>query len=228
MHNRLIRGIGVFGAFALVAACSKGDKKADSAAVADSIARANAATTPPPPAAAAPLTDANIFALMDEANMADSANGSKASTNATKADVKAFGRDMMRDHHKLRADGQALAKKLNITPAPPANDSLPAMAQRMGDALNAAAKGAAWDKAYIDGEVTMHQNVLSLLQSAQTAAQDTSLKAAIGKAIPLIQAHLTKAQSIQSKLGSSTSADSAKGSGAAKPDSAKATGAAKP
>jgi len=71
------------------------------------------------------------------------------------------------------------------------------------------AKGAAWDKAYIDNEVAVHQSVLSLLQSAQSAAQDTSLKALITKAQPLIQAHLTKAQDIQSKLGSAATADTA-------------------
>jgi putative membrane protein len=199
----LTRVIGVLGATALVAACSKGDKKADSTAAADSAAKANAAAPPataPAPAPAA-LTDANIFALMDEANAADSTTGSMAAKNGTAADVKAFGRDMMRDHHKLRADGQALAKKLNITPAPPAGDSLPAMAQSISSKLNAATKGADWDKTYIDGEVNVHQYVLSLLQTAQGAAQDTSLKGAITKAIPLIQAHLTKAQSIQTKLG---------------------------
>jgi putative membrane protein len=212
----LTRVIGVLGATALVAACSKGDKTADSTAAADSTARANAAGAPvttQPAATPAPLTDANIFALMDEANAADSTAGNVAATKGTAASVKAFARDMMRDHHKLRADGQALAKKLNITPAPPTGDSLPAMAQKESSDLSSAAKGADFDKKYIDDEVGAHQAVLATLQSAQGAAQDSSLKKAITQAIPLIQAHLTKAQSIQSKLGSGTPAagDSTKG-----------------
>jgi putative membrane protein len=213
----LTRVIGVLGATALVAACSKGDKTADSTAAADSTARANAAgapaTTQPAATTSAPLTDANIFALMDEANAADSTAGSVAATKGTAASVKAFARDMMRDHHKLRADGQALAKKLNITPAPPAGDSLPAMVQKESGDLSSAAKGADFDKKYIDDEVGAHQAVLATLQSAQGAAQDSSLKKAITQAIPLIQAHLTKAQDIQSKLGSGTPAagDSTKG-----------------
>jgi len=67
-------------------------------------------------------------------------------------------------------------------------------------------KGAAWDSAYIAHEVAVHQTVLSTLQAAQSAAQDTSLKALITKAIPNIDAHLKKAQSIQSKLGGSAAA----------------------
>jgi len=164
-----------------------------------------AAATPTPPPAPA-LTDANIAALLDEANAADSANGSLAASKGTAASVKQFGRMMAHDHHELRKQGQDLAKKLNLTPQAPANDTLPAMAQKLSDSLKATPKGAAFDKLYIDDEVAVHQYVQGLLQTAQGAAQDTSLKALITKAQPLIQAHLTKAQDIQSKLGSSTAA----------------------
>jgi putative membrane protein len=200
MSIRSNRGIALLGAFALVAACSKGDTKADSAAVADSIAKASAAATPAPAPAAPALNDANIFALLDEANMTDSAGGAMAATKATNSDVRAFGKEMARDHHALRKGGADLAKKLNITPAPPAGDTLPAAAQKGADAMTQMAKGADWDKAYIDHEVAVHQSVLALLQTAQGAAQDASLKAMITKAQPLIQAHLDNAQKIQTKL----------------------------
>jgi putative membrane protein len=210
MLTRATRGISLLGVCALSAACSKGGSKVDSAAMADSAAQAAAAATPAPVAVV--LTDANIFALLDEANAADSAAGSIAATKGTAASVKEFGRLMMKDHHTLRKGAQDLAKKLNITPAAPSNDTLPAAAQRMADALNAQPKGAAWDKTYIDGEVAAHQAVLALLTTAESAAQDTSLKSAIGKAKPAIQGHLDKAQAIQTKLGAtaSTSVDGKK------------------
>jgi putative membrane protein len=178
-------------------------------AAADSAAKANAAAAPPPAPAPAQLNDANIAALLDEANAADSADGQLASTKGTAASVKDFGRQMMRDHHSLRKQGQDLAKKLNLTPQPPANDTLPATAKKMHDSLSAMAKGAAWDKAYIDHEVAVHQFVQSLLQTAQGAAQDTSLKALITKAQPNIQGHLAKAQDIQGKLGNAPAAGTA-------------------
>jgi putative membrane protein len=205
MSMRLARSIAVIGTCALWAACAKGGNNADSTAAADSAAK-NAAATPTTTAAPAPapLTDANIAALLDEANMADSAWGAIAVKKGTAASVKDFGHMMERDHHALRKAGQDLAKKLNLTPTPPANDTLPQTLQKMSDSLNAQAKGAAWDKAYIDHEVAVHQSVVSLLQTAQGAAQDTSLKALITKAIPNVQAHLTKAQDIQGKLGNAT------------------------
>ena len=205
MSMRLARSIAVIGTCVLWAACSKSGDKTDSTAAADSAAKAQAAsptTTAPAPA----LTDANIAALLDEANMADSVWGNIAAKKGTAAPVKDFGKMMERDHHTLRKQGQDVAKKENITPAAPANDTLPNALKTMSDSFNAQAKGAAWDQAYMNHEVAVHQTVVSLLQTAQGAAQDTALKALITKAIPAVQAHLTKAQQIQGNLGNATPA----------------------
>jgi putative membrane protein len=70
-------------------------------------------------------------------------------------------------------------------------------------------KGAAWDKAYIDHEVSYHQAVIQTAQTAQAAAQNAELKDLITKAIPNIQAHLTKAQDIQTKLNAAPAAATA-------------------
>jgi putative membrane protein len=186
-------------AAALVVACAKADNAGDSARLADSSAVAATATAAVTPSAPA-LTDANIVAMLDAANVADSSHGSIAAARGTNAEVKAFGRDMMRDHHALRVAGQDLATKLSITPQIPASDTTAAHASKMADSLNAQARGAAWDKAYIDHEVAMHQAVLSTAQTAAGVTQNAELKALIEKAAPNIQAHLDHARQIQSKL----------------------------
>jgi putative membrane protein len=145
-------------------------------------------------------TDANIFAILDEANMADSSGGAIASTKGTASAVRSFGKDMMRDHHTLRAQGATLAKKLNITPQAPSDDPLASDIQKNSETLNSTAKGKDFDKAYIDGEVDMHKKVLETATKAADQTQNTELKNLIQKAAPLIQAHLTKAESIQKTL----------------------------
>jgi putative membrane protein len=195
--NKLVAALSI----AVLAACAKGDNSAyDSAGTADTAAAASATANPSTTTPA--LTDANIAALLDEANAADSAAGKIASTKGTNADVKAFGVLMMKDHHALRKAGQDLVTKLNVTPTPPANDSLPIKAQMISDSLNATAKGPAFDKWYIDNEVMMHQQVLGLIDQALGAAQNAELKDLLTKARPNIEAHLKRAQDIQTKLGS--------------------------
>jgi putative membrane protein len=187
-------------AAALVAACSKSDRAADSARTTDSATAAASATPAATTPATPTLSDPNIVAYLDAANMTDSASGSIAAAKGTNAEVKSFGRDMMRDHHALRVAGQDLAKKLNITPQPAPNDTTQAHASKVADSLNAQPRGAAWDKAYIAQEITAHESVLSNAQTALGATQNAELKALIQKAAPNIQAHLDHAKQIQSKL----------------------------
>jgi len=93
-------------------------------------------------------------------------------------------------------------KKLNVTPQMPAGDTSGTAAKRMLDSLTAMPKGAAWDKAYIAYEIGYHQALKDIATKALAQAQNAELKALITKAAPIIQAHLDKAQAIQTKLGS--------------------------
>ena len=154
-------------------------------------------------ASASKLSDANIVALLDEANKADSAAGALAATKGTSADVKQFAKMMMGEHHSLRVQGQQLAKKLGVAPEAPANDPVAPMAQQEMSSLQSTPKGAEFDRAYINQEVTVHKAVKDLLDTAKGDAQNEELKALIGKAQPVIQKHLDKAESIQKKLSPS-------------------------
>src|SRR2546423_6330106 len=184
-------------------ACSKKDNygadttgAASSTAMGDTSAMNAASTTP----SGGNWSDANIVALLDEANMADSSAGSIAATKGTSSSVRDFAKRMERDHHQLRAQGQALAKKLNITPAAPSDDPVMPMAQNETNTLNSTAKGKDFDKAYVDAEVNVHKAVLDLATKAAGQTQTAELKNLIRKAAPVIKAHLDLAESIQKKL----------------------------
>jgi putative membrane protein len=155
-------------------------------------------------AANAPLSDANIVALLDEANQADSAAGAFALKKASDPGVKTFAKMMMGEHHALRVQGQALAKKLKVTPEPPASDPVKAAGATEMSALEAAGSGATFDRAYIDQEVTIHKAVLDLAEKAHGDTQTAELKSLIEKAKPVIQKHLDRAEALQKSLGKAT------------------------
>lgn len=183
----------------VVVACSKKENYADTTAVSTGSGDTSAMAADTP-AALGNWTDDNIFALLDEASMADSAGGAIAATKGTASAVRDFAKQMMRDHHQLRARGEALAKKLKITPAPPSDDPVMSDSQKHMDILNSTAKGKDFDKAYIDGEVDIHKKVLELAVKAAGQTQNTELKNLIQKAAPVIQSHLDKAEAIQKAL----------------------------
>ena len=194
--------IAAIGVALALAACAKTDK---SATTSDSAAGAMASDSSAMNAPATPaLSDANIVAFLDGANVTDSAAGKIATTKGTSADVKTFGKLMVGEHHALRVAGLDFAKKASITPEPRAGDTSKADADAYIKSLNDTPKGAAWDKAYIDHEVTAHEQVLQTATDAKNATQNVELKALIDKATPVVQHHLDRAKDIQKKLTPAT------------------------
>ena len=177
---------------AALAACTAGDDNAEENRTTDTAG--GTVTAEPLPTQ---LTDANIVAVLDAANVADSAGGKLASTKGTSADVRNYGKLMMSEHHMLREQGQQVAKAANITPMPPAGDQTQSKAEQNQKMLNDMQKGAAWDKMYIDHEVEMHEQVLQTARQAHGQAQNAELKA-------MIEKHLERAREIQQKLTPTT------------------------
>lgn len=196
----------------LVTACGKkgGDAMSDTTAMRMDSTGANAMMSPDSTGAMGgmrdsmggmtAMSDANILYMLDQANMADSAEGAIAATKGTSKDVRDFGKEMMKEHHDLRKDGQDLAQKLNITPVASASDQSAAEAQSAQANLNSTAQGPAWDKAYIDAQVVEHQKVLASATAAAAQAQNPELKDMIGKAASKVQKHLDHALELQKKL----------------------------
>jgi putative membrane protein len=73
----------------------------------------------------------------------------------------------------------------------------------MIDNLNAASPQD-FDKTYMDQQVAAHEETLTLLKGYSENGDDPGLKAAAGKAAPMVQEHLDRAKAIQAKLGSAT------------------------
>jgi putative membrane protein len=196
------RAAAVAASMLLVIAGCKDRRSNDMASTgADTAAGGMAAADTARQSAAGGLTDANIVALLDEANMADSASGAYAVGKATSPDVKAYARLMMGEHHALRLQGQQLAQRLNVKPELPANDPLKPAAEAEMAALKAAPKGQQFDRIYIEQEIGIHKAVLDLAGKAKDATQTPELKKLIEQAGPVIQKHLDRAQEIQKKLG---------------------------
>ncbi|HET6798381.1 MAG TPA: DUF4142 domain-containing protein [Gemmatimonadales bacterium] len=175
-------------------------RAANDSAAADSAAKKASST----PASSRPgLGDSNIVALLDEANKSDSAAGAVAVKKGTDPEVKAFAKLMMSEHHALRAEGEAVAKQLGVTPKPPEHDPIGGYAKTELADLQKTPKGAEFDRVYIDHEVSVHQAVLDFANMARVTTQTAQLRDLIQKAVPVIQKHLEQAQALQKRLNPS-------------------------
>ena len=190
--------------FAAVSAVALGGCKKSETPATDTAtpAVAPAPDTARPAAAPAPaINDAQIAHIVVTANTVDSAAGQLAKTKGASKAVKDFGQTMVNDHSGVNKQAVALATKLNVTP----EDNDTSRQLKSGGDANLAKlqglSGEAFDKAYIDNEVTYHQTVLDAIDKTLIPnAQNADLKALLVKVRPAIAAHLERAKSIQSSL----------------------------
>ncbi len=153
------------------------------------------------PAAAQQINDAQIAAIVVAANQVDIDAGQLAAKNASNAEVRKFGQQMVTDHTGVNKSAVDLVTKLKVTPQE--NDTSKAL-KAGGDKNIAKLKslqGAAFDKAYVDQEVAYHTQVLEALDKTLIPnASNAELKALLVKVRPAFVAHLEHAKTLQTSL----------------------------
>ena len=145
--------------------------------------------------------DAQIAHIVVTANQVDIDAGKLAEQKAKSAEVKAFGQQMVTDHSGVNKSAVALVTRLKVTP----EDSATSASLKSGGDANLqhlkTLTGSAFDRAYIDNEVSYHQNVLDAIDHTLIpSAKNAELKALLVKVRPAFEAHLAHAKQIQSAL----------------------------
>ena len=146
-------------------------------------------------------TDPQIAHIVVTANQVDIDAGKLAESKGSTKDIKAFGKMMVTDHSGVNKQATALVKKLGVKP----EDNPTSQSLKQGGDANLkklrGLKGKEFDKAYIDNEVTYHQNVLDAVDKTLIPnAKNEELKALIVKVRPAFVAHLEHAKQVQSSL----------------------------
>ncbi len=206
-HLKLTTGL-IAGALAAVSlgACKKSGSYAsdtsmmrvDSAAGrADTTAAVIDSGTPP-----AKFADASVLGFATVANRGEIALGKLGEKMATNAQVKSFARMLVTDHQKLLASTTQLSSKLSAPVDTAAGDAADLANHDMDEIkdLTGKAKGADWDKAFIDQVIEGHQKILSGLQDDAKGSSNATVRSALEQASGVVQQHLTKAQDIKTNV----------------------------
>ena len=179
---------------ATIAAIAVGST-ADSAAA---MSRAHASATMR--VAGAELDDATIVAIFDAANTADIETGQLAAERGSSKEVRDFGAMLVRDHTHVRQMGRDLAKKLAVTPTPPAGDKS-ATNHAAAMARLRTLSGPAFDHAFLQHEAAFHQAVIDAVTSTLLPAiRNAELKALVEKVAPAFEAHMLAARQLEKNL----------------------------
>jgi putative membrane protein len=148
-----------------------------------------------------PPTDPQIAHIAYTADQIDIKAAELARKQSKNKEVRAFANDMIRDHKAVNAQALALVKKLNVTPEDnPTSRSLSAQAAATERDLRKL-KGAAFDRAYAQNEVSFHQQVNGALQSTLIpSAQNPELKTLLSTGLRIFQGHQQHAEQLAQGL----------------------------
>jgi putative membrane protein len=150
----------------------------------------------------AQITDADIAAIASTIHKAEVAEALLAKVRAVSPDVRSFAMEMVTSHGNALQQGQAMMQKSQIVPneANPTNQQIRMETQETIDVLQTKT-GKDFDKAYIESQISNHQNVLRMLDEELIPnAQSPQLRMQLMQLRPHVEAHLKNAQEIQSKL----------------------------
>jgi putative membrane protein len=158
--------------------------------------RSRVAETPAPA-----LTDANIAAIVVQANTADILYAELALAKSQTPAVREFATMTKRDHESVNEAAVALVTRLGVTPVDNAlsfdlRDDAETKRLTLRDF-----EGFAFDSAYATNEVAYHTTLLGAIDSALIpSATNAELRALLVAVRPAVAAHLTHAQTLVTSL----------------------------
>lgn len=165
-------------------------------ALLSSACRARRAGTPEPV-----LTDANIAAIVVQANTADILYADLALAKSRTPAVREFATMTKRDHESVNEAAVALVTRLGITPV---DNTLSFDLRDDAETKRLTLRdfeGFAFDSAYATNEVTYHTTLLGAIDSALIpGARNTDLRDLLIAVRPAVAAHLTHAQTLAASL----------------------------
>lgn len=156
------------------------------------------------------LNDAEIASVAVTANQIDVDYAKIALQKSTDPEANKFAQTMMDDHNSIIEKATALVQKLNVTPEDNStSQSLLDGAKKTKDELNSKS-GMAFDKAYIDNEVSYHVAVISTVKDKLIPqAKNEELKELLQSVIPIFEHHLAMAKEAQANIADMPELDNA-------------------
>ena len=146
------------------------------------------------------FNDANIIAILDAASGAEIESSQLAAKQGASKEVRSLADRLVRDHAKMQQEIRDLAKKLNITPAPPSPDPYAEEHLELMEKLTSKT-GADFDREFIGEQIEMHEELLAdLTAKLIPTVQSAELRAHLETATPSLQAHLDLLKTTQKQI----------------------------
>ncbi len=151
--------------------------------------------------AQAALNDHQIAEVLEEANDAEIDLADLAEDDAEHKEVKEFAKEMMDSHKMNNKEMKMVLKKAKIKPEESEMSKMVKTDSKNKKDLLKKQKDMAFDKMYMEQQVSMHTQLLNDIDTKFIpATQNAALKTHLEATKVHVKAHLEKAKAIQAKL----------------------------
>lgn len=196
------RALGTSLALVMLAACARDDSKArvdSTAATPTGVATTRAPVESGPPLASlGESPEATVQGVVDAINAADVRLATFGAQKGTHADVKRFAGDVGSTHRQKVTDRSITANATG--PASAVTAPLRDAASTAADRLVQLAPGPAFDRAWADAEVDVHERALAVIDRVASAPSKGDLAALLAQTRAQVQRHLDEARALQTRL----------------------------
>ena len=146
------------------------------------------------------LSDANIVSVLDAIDVSEIEAAQLAKRKASNPAVRAYASRLVHEHTATMQQTLQLANRRGLQPEKPRlAAAVETTHQKTMDELRKKA-GRDFDHAYLDYQVTMHQQAIKLVEDTANSVQDTRLKQHLIQTRPDLMSHLTDARDLQRQL----------------------------
>ncbi|GAB4352652.1 MAG: hypothetical protein Kow0026_10330 [Oricola sp.] len=153
------------------------------------------------PAAAGDLSDANILAIFDQANMADIQTARLGYKKGRAQAVRDLAMMVMTDHEAVQRMGRDLGTKLGLIAEPVDGDMALANHAKAYGALQAAS-GDAFDAAYLKHEIAFHTAVIDAINEVLLPSIEApEFRELVIAVLPGFEHHLAETKRVAAELG---------------------------
>ena len=153
---------------------------------------------------AASLSDANVFGLLGMVDNSQIEAAKVARDRGTSNRVKEFARMMEAEHTALLRGGREIAREMSLEIEPPPARELEQMHIESMAMLGREPRGDQFDRAYIAGQITVHERVLELMRAAASREdRDARLTSHLQSAMATVEQHRDRARGVLEALGES-------------------------
>jgi putative membrane protein len=146
------------------------------------------------------MSHGNVVAVLNTIDETEAEAGELGKQKGTSPNVRSFASRLVHEHRTSIVDRQHLAEKIDVQPKKPALASALEGMQEESKRLLEKKSGRDFDEAYIQQQISIHQQMVGLIQDTEDSMDDPALRQHLRYIRPDLLSHLSAARAVDRQL----------------------------